>query len=148
MKSIDALTLLQNDHRELDQLFAHYAALGAGAALRKQTIADDICAALTLHSMVEQELFYPALRAAGGGALLEQAARAHASADALVAQLRELEPDDEQVDATVRELGEQVARHVAEEEGELFPLARQAGLDLVALADAMLSRKEALSVNL
>jgi hypothetical protein len=146
--SIDAITLLHNDHRELDELFAHYAALGADCALRKQTIADDICAALTLHSMVEQEIFYPALRQAGGAALLEAAARAHASTDALVAQLRALELDDELFDATVRELGAQVARHVAEEEGTLFPLARQAGLDLVALADAMLSRKEAPSVDL
>jgi hypothetical protein len=145
---IDAITLLQNDHRELDQLFAHYAALGAEATIRKQTIADDICTALILHSTVEQEIFYPALREAGGAAPVAQAARALALADALVAQLRELDPDDELYDAAVRELGAQVARHVAEEEGALFPLARQAGLDLAALADAMLSRKEALSVNL
>jgi hypothetical protein len=146
--TIDAITLLHNDHRELDALFARYGALGEHAALRKQTIADDICTALTLHSMVEQEIFYPAVREAGGAARVEQALRAHAHADALVARLRDMEPDDALYDATVLELGAQVARHVAEEEDALLPLARQAGLDLVALADAMLSRKEALSTML
>ncbi|MEJ7806095.1 MAG: hemerythrin domain-containing protein [Telluria sp.] len=100
--------------------------------------------------MVEEEIFYPAVRAAATDAadLLNQADVAHASATELIAQLQAMDPDDDLYDATVRELGEQIAHHANEEEVALFPQAKQAGLDLVALADDMLGRKEELSTTL
>ena len=148
--TIDAITLLSADHREVSELFAQYAALDEGATSKKKLLADDICLALTLHAMVEEEIFYPALRAAARDAagLLDAAEVEHASARELIAQLQQMDPDDELFDATVKVLGEQIAHHAHEEETGLFPQAKQAGIDLVALADDMLGRKEELSTSL
>jgi hemerythrin superfamily protein len=149
-KAIDAITLLTQDHREAQDMFAQYAALGQRATTSKKNLADEICISLTLHTMVEEEIFYPAVRAAAGDAaeLLDEAAVEHASAKELIVQLQEMDPDDEFYDATVKVLGEQIAHHVQEEEQDMFPKAKKAGLDLVALADEMLGRKEELSATL
>ena len=63
-KSIDAIAMLTDDHREVKELFEQFAALGESAADKKKIIADEICTSLTLHAMVEEEIFYPAVRAA------------------------------------------------------------------------------------
>ncbi len=106
--------------------------------------------ALTLHTMVEEEIFYPALRPADKNAadLLDEAAVEHAGAKDLIAQIQDMDPDDDLYDAKVKVLGEQVAHHVTQEEKEMFPKAEKAGLDLEALADDMLARKEEISATL
>ncbi len=149
-KALDAIAMLTNDHREVKELFEQYDKLGERASVKKRNLADDICMALTLHAMVEEEIFYPALRGAVKQAtdLLDEAQVEHASAKDLIAQIREMDPDDELFDAKVKVLGEQIAHHVKEEEQEMFPLAKKAGLDLVALADEMLGRKEEISATL
>ena len=100
--------------------------------------------------MVEEEIFYPAVRSAAEDAadLMDEAEVEHASAKDLIAQIREMDPEDDLYDAKVKVLGEQVAHHVQEEEMQMFPKAKKAGLDLVALADEMLGRKEELSAIL
>lgn len=149
-KSIDAIAMLTDDHREVKELFEQFAALGEDAADRKKIIADEICTSLTLHAMVEEEIFYPAVRAAASKAddLLDEAEVEHASAKDLIAQILEIDPDDELYDAKVKGLGEQIAHHVKAEEEEMFPVAKKAGLDMLALADEMLGRKEEISATL
>jgi hemerythrin superfamily protein len=149
-KSIDAIAMLTDDHREVKELFEQFAALGENAGDRKKIIADEICTSLTLHAMVEEEIFYPAVRAAAKEAddLVDEAEVEHASAKDLIAQILEMDPDDELYDAKVKVLGEQIEHHVKEEEEEMFPLAKKAGLDMLALADEMLGRKEEISATL
>ena len=149
-KTVDAILMLTEDHRELKDMFEQYEALGARANNKKKSFADDICTALTLHAMVEEEIFYPAVRSAAEDAadLMDEAEVEHASAKDLIAQIREMDPEDDLYDAKVKVLGEQVAHHVQEEEMQMFPKAKKAGLDLVALADEMLGRKEELSAIL
>ena len=149
-KTVDAISMLTADHREVAQQFEQFEALGDRAKSKKKHLADDICTALTLHSMVEEEIFYPALRAAAkdAGDLLDEAEVEHASAKDLIAQIQEMDPEDELYDAKVKVLGEQIAHHVKEEEKEMFPIAKKVGLDLVALADEMLARKEEISATL
>ena len=149
-KTVDAISMLTADHREVKDMFEQYEALGERASSKKKNLADDICTALTLHAMVEEEIFYPAVRAAAKDAadLLDEAAVEHASAKDLIAQIQEMDPEDDLYDAKVKVLGEQIAHHVKEEEKEMFPKAKKAGLDLVALADEMLGRKEELSATL
>ncbi|WP_426105751.1 hemerythrin domain-containing protein [Massilia sp. TSP1-1-2] len=149
-KTVDAISILSADHRELQDLFEQYAALGESAGSKKKHLADDICMALTLHTMVEEEIFYPALRPADKNAadLLDEAAVEHAGAKDLIAQIQDMDPDDDLYDAKVKVLGEQVAHHVTQEEKEMFPKAEKAGLDLEALADDMLARKEEISATL
>lgn len=149
-KTVDAIAMLTSDHREVKEMFKQYEELGERAKNKKKILADEICTALTLHSMVEEEIFYPALRAASkeAGDLLDEAAVEHASGTDLIARIQEMDPEDELYDAKVKVLGEPVEHHVKEEEKEMFAVAKKAELDLVALADEMLGRKEEISATL
>ena len=149
-KTVDAIEMLTTDHREVKDMFEQFDKLGDRAHAKKKALAEDICTALTLHAMVEEEIFYPAVREAVKDAddLMDEAVVEHASAKDLIAQLQEMDPEDELYDAKVKVLGEQIEHHVKEEEKEMFPKAKKAGLDLVALADEMLSRKEEISATL
>ena len=79
---------------------------------------------------------------------MDEAEVEHASAKDLIAQILEMDPDDELYDAKVLVLGEQIEHHVKEEEEEMFPMAKTAGLDMLALADEMPGRKEEISATL
>lgn len=143
-ETTDALDLLMNDHRLVEQLFEEYEQLAEdeGDATEKQSLAATICAELTVHAQLEEEIFYPAARnVLDDQELLDQAEAEHASAKELIAQLEETSPDDDMYDAKVKLLSEQIALHVHEEENELFPQLRDAGLETETLGQQMLARK-------
>lgn len=121
-KANDAIAMLSGEHREVEELFEQFDAWGDGARARKKAIADRVCTALALHAQIEEEIFYPAARAAleDAGDLLDEAEVEHTSARDLIMQIQEMEPEDELYDARVKVLSEQLAHHVGEEE-ELFP---------------------------
>jgi hemerythrin superfamily protein len=146
-KPIDAIAMLTAEHKEVKTMFEQYEKLGDRANAAKKKLADQICAALILHTTIEEEIFYPALRAASKDAadLLDEAVVEHAGAKDLIAQIGEMDPEDDLYDAKVKVLGEQVEHHVGEEEGEMFPVAKKAKLDLVALGTEMAMRKEELA---
>ena len=79
---------------------------------------------------------------------MDEAEVEHASAKDLIAQILEMDADDALYAARVLVLGEQIEHHVKEEEAEMFPMAKKAGLDMLALADEMLGRKEEISATL
>jgi hemerythrin superfamily protein len=108
-----------------------------------------ICQELTVHTAIEEELFYPAVRKAIGDAdLLDEVLVEHAGAKGLIAQLQAAHPDDALYDAKVTVLGEQIDHHVEEEEGRMFPQAKASGIDTWALGAALLKRKAELLANL
>ena len=142
-KTTDAIGLLVNDHKEVKALFAEFEGLSERSKVSKKRIADQICHALTLHTQVEEEIFYPAVRAALGlDDLMDEAVVEHASAKTLIAQILDMDADDDLYDAKVKVLSEQIDHHVGEEEDEMFPEVRKSGLDLVALGEEMAARKE------
>jgi len=146
-KSNDAVSMLTSEHREVADLFKQYEALGDRAKAGKKRLADQICTALIVHAMVEEEIFYPAVREAGKEAeeMIDEAVVEHASAKDLIAQIQEMDPEDELYDAKVKVLSEQIEHHVQEEEKEMFPLARKGKLDLEAMGAEMAMRKEELA---
>jgi hemerythrin-like domain-containing protein len=98
-----------------------------------------------VHATIEEEIFYPAAREGiKDEDLVDEATVEHASAKDLIAQIQQSEPDEELYDAKVKVLGEYIDHHVKEEEGELFPQARRAKLDLDALGEQLLERKSEL----
>ena len=100
---------------------------------------------LKAHTTIEEEIFYPAARAAGVEEdLLDEADIEHASAKDLIAQIEAASADDDHYDAKVKVLGEYITHHVVEEHGEMFPKCRRAGMDLVTLRAELESRKMAL----
>lgn len=146
----DAIAMLTEDHREVEELFKQYEKLGEDDNDRKKKIADQICTALTLHATIEEEIFYPAVREAGedNEELVDEATVEHASAKDLIAQLQEMDPEDELYDAKVKVLSEQIAHHVEEEEKEMFPKAKKNKLDLEALAEEMALREDEVAATM
>ena len=140
----DAITLLTADHAKVKKLFKEFVDLKEedGSAEDKSALVTLICHELKVHTEIEEEIFYPAVRKAiDDGGLMDEALVEHAGAKELIAQLEEMSPDDELYDAKVTVLGEQIQHHVKEEEGEMFPKARKAKLDSEALGVQMAERK-------
>jgi hemerythrin superfamily protein len=142
-KSGDALAMLKRDHEQVQAMFEQYEALGARAHAGKRKLADEICRALRLHAELEEACFYPALRGAGKDCheMVDEALVEHAAAKELIGQIEAMDADEQLFDAKVKVLGEQVAHHVKEEEGELFSKARQAKLDLAEIGRELAQRK-------
>lgn len=143
----DAIGLLTADHREVEQMFKQFEELGDRAKVSKKKLADQICSALIVHTTIEEEIFYPAVREAIKDAedKVDEAVVEHASAKDLIAQIQEMDPEDELYDAKVKVLSEQIDHHVEEEEKEMFPMAKKSGLDLAALGQEMAARKQELA---
>jgi hemerythrin superfamily protein len=143
----DAIELLTADHREVKAMFEQYERLAeeGGKGGDRQALAETICNMLTVHSTIEEEIFYPATRqATEDDELVDEALDEHAAAKSLIARIKDLAPDDDLYDSTVKVLGEQIDHYVGEEEGEMFPVAKKSGLDLRELGARMLARKNQL----
>jgi len=144
----DAIALLKADHREVKHLFDEYKELvdSEGSPEDKQAVAEEICAALTVHAQIEEEIFYPAAKEAlKEPDLVLEATVEHATAKELIAQIESMEPSDELYDAKVTVLGEYIDHHVKEEESEMFPKVRKAKLDLDGIGTQLASRKAELT---
>jgi len=141
--AMDAVTLLTQDHENVKALFEQFEASGEKAYASKKKLATKICLELTKHATAEEEIFYPAVQAIGGEteSLVDEAQVEHAAAKDLIAQILSMDPQDELYDAKVKVLSEQIEHHVQEEESEMFPKAMEAGLDLIALGEAIEARK-------
>jgi hemerythrin superfamily protein len=145
----DAVELLKADHKAVKALFKKFAALKEDGdennGNEKIAIVKKICDELTVHTTIEEEMFYPAVRKATDDAgLMDEALVEHAGAKDLISQLEGMDADDDLFDAKVTVLGEQIDHHVAEEEGEMFPEAKKAKIDLERLGGLMAARKEEL----
>jgi hemerythrin superfamily protein len=139
----DAIDLLTEDHENVKQMFEQFEGLGDRAHATKKKLAMQICIELTKHATAEEEIFYPAVRAATkkNEDLVDEATVEHASAKDLIAQIMEMEATEELFDAKVKVLSEMIEHHVEEEEKEMFPKAREAGLDMEALGQQIAERK-------
>jgi hypothetical protein len=143
----DATALLQRDHNDVRKLFKQYEKLAKAEAEgeERQALAAQICSMLTVHTTIEEEIFYPAARRAGIDAdLLDEADIEHASAKDLIAQIEGGDAGDDHYDAKVKVLGEYITHHVVEEHTEMFPKCRRSSMDLVALRGQLEERKMAL----
>lgn len=145
----DATTLLIHDHDSVKAKFKEFEAMGNRVRVGKKKLADAICTELTIHTMIEEEIFYPAVKrqAEDGPAMIKEALAEHAGAKELIAQIKAMAPGDENLNEMVMKLSEEIAQHVKEEEQEMFPKVRSSGLDLIALRDEMVERKRTLSTE-
>lgn len=138
-----ATAMLRADHKQVSALFAEYEKTRAAA--RKKKLVAQICADLTLHAQLEEEVFYPAVKKAlKDTELIPEATVEHATLKDLIAQVEGVEPDGEMYDAKVRVMAEYVKHHVKEEQNEMFPKALATKLDMVELGAQMAARKEQL----
>jgi hypothetical protein len=141
----DAVALLKADHRKVEDLFAKFEA--TKNADRKKTLAEQICMELTVHTIIEEEIFYPACKDKVEEDLLDESYVEHDGAKVLIAEIEAGSPDDEFYDAKVTVLSEMIKHHVKEEEKRsegLFAQARKAGLDIEELGARLKARKQEL----
>jgi len=143
----NALKLLEKDHDEVDALFKQYESEKEDMKpAQKQSLARQICDMLTVHATIEEEIFYPAVRNLDQEVkdLVAEAAVEHQSLKDIIGRLESAPPSDPLYDAGVKVLAEYVKHHVKEEENELFPKVRSSELDLEALGERLMERKQAL----
>ncbi|MFL6696033.1 MAG: hemerythrin domain-containing protein [Vitreoscilla sp.] len=142
----DAIALLRADHKRVSDLYEQYESTRSAA--KKKTIVASICLELSVHAQVEEEIFYPAVKAAlKDKELVPEAQVEHASLKELIAQVKDKEPDGEMFDAKIKVMSEYTKHHVKEEQNEMFPKAKNTRLDMKELGERIAARKEELMAN-
>ena len=138
-----ASALLKADHQQVEKLFAEFE---SADDRRKDEIIEQACQDLILHTLVEEEIFYPACRAAASDEEpLDEAQVEHDSAKLLIVELLDGRRDDEFRQAKFKVLAEQIRHHVAEEEKPrtgIFAKAQAAGIDTPELGHRIQQRKQ------
>lgn len=144
-KPMNATQLLAADHRKVEELFESYEK--ARGEDRKRKLAQQICLELKIHAQIEEEIFYPAVKGAVDEELLNEAYVEHDGAKVLIQEIEAGGPDEAFYDAKVKVLSEQIEHHVYEEErmnDSMFAQARKAGVDMDALGEQLMARKQEL----
>lgn len=144
-KPMNATQLLAADHRKVEELFESYEK--ARGEDRKRELAQQICLELKVHAQIEEEIFYPAVKGAVEEELLNEAYVEHDGAKVLIQEIEAGGPDEAFYDAKVKVLSEQIEHHVYEEErmnDSMFAQARKAGVDMDALGEQLMARKQEL----
>ena len=142
-QNANAIDMLIADHKKVDQLFKQFKKIKDNASdSEKLELVKQICLELTIHTQLEEEIFYPAVRKEiQDEDLMDEALVEHGEAKGIIAQLFELQPGDDLYDARVIVLSENIEHHVEEEQDEMFPKVRKTGIDLNALGAQMMERK-------
>ena len=144
---IDAIDLLKKDHETVEDLFDQFEDAKENESEEDMaTLVASLCSALTVHAQIEEELFYPAIRKLPEAAeMVDEAAVEHQMIKDLVSQLEAMRPGDDLFEAKVKVLSEYVKHHVKEEEGEIFPEARDSDIDFEALGKKLAARQAELA---
>ena len=124
----DAIVLLKNDHKTVEKLFKQFEGLGPDATKTKRKVVDQIIEELSIHAAIEEQCFYPAVRAEVSDLndIVLEGLEEHHIVKWTLDELKDLPADAERFDAKVTVLIESVRHHVEEEEGEMFPEVRKA----------------------
>lgn len=141
----DILQVLHREHMKVDELFFQFAK--SEDESEKKSLVEQITLALSLHAKVEEEIVYPEVRDGEqeNEDLMDEAETEHHLVKFLIAELRHMNPSDEQYDAKVTVLCELVKHHVEEEEKEVFEKLKDSDADLNELGRKFLERKASLS---
>jgi hemerythrin superfamily protein len=144
--TVDAIDMLKQDHDKVDKAFKDFEKMDRQDAEACRRLIRTVCEDLKVHTTLEEEMFYPAVREAiDDEDLMNEAAVEHETAKMLIDQLENMGTDDPNYFATFTVLGEYVKHHIKEEQGEMFPAAKKAKIDLVSLGERMRARKEELA---
>lgn len=148
---VNAIELLTDDHLEVERLFQDYDNLveDSAEASERQSLARQICALLSVHAQIEEEIFYPAAQEVlEDDDIVEEALNDHAQVKQLIADIEAAPADDKAYDDLVRKLGEAVTQHVKQEEDMLFVRVTNAGLDEQQLGSKLFDRRAELLADL
>jgi len=127
---MNAIDLLKKQHKEVKSLFKKMEKTEAGRERRQ--LLDQIATALQGHTTIEEEIFYPAVKALETKKAEEMVAEAleeHHVVKLVLVELPELDVEDEQFEAKMTVLSELVEHHADEEEEEMFKTAQKIGTE-------------------
>jgi hemerythrin superfamily protein len=146
----DILNLLCADHQHVIQLFREFRHIKDHCSLEaKEALVQEICGSLLLHTELEEEVFYPAVREVlQDDMLMDEAEFEHATAKDVIEELQALNPSHPSYNAKVVVLGENIERHMREEETVVFPKVKKSRLDLHALGGEMTHLRAAKQIQL
>jgi hemerythrin-like domain-containing protein len=148
MPQKDAFTLLKEDHDEVKKMFRQFEESGERAFKQKQDLADTIFSELAVHEQIEEEIFYPAVKenaSKEGQEIVLEGYEEHHVADMIIEELKAMSTEDENFDAKMKVLRENIEHHIEEEETSMFPEAKKAlGEEATAIGEQMEARKEEL----
>jgi len=123
MKATD---LLKKQHKSVKTLFRKVDQTEDGRQRRR--LMDQIAHELKIHTKIEEEIFYPAVREVGtskAGEMVDEAYEEHHVVDLVLAELPQVDPEDERFAAKMTVLSELVEHHADEEEDEMFPMCEK-----------------------
>jgi hypothetical protein len=135
----DAIALLEQDHHEVEDMFEQFEQLDSKA--EKGKLAAKICLALTVHTMIEEELLYPPAHDEIEEDVVDEAIVEHNGAKQLIAEIEAMKPSEHLYDAKMKVLSEYIKHHVKEEREEMFPQLRSSDIDLEDLGEQLMQRK-------
>jgi hemerythrin superfamily protein len=139
----DALAMLTADHRQVRALFQQYE--DTSDPYLKQIIAEHVFAALVLHALLEETIFYPALAEladAEGTQLVDDALQDHQRVRDVIAALQDI-ADDAAFEVRFHALRDDVEQHIEEEESAMFPQAAQALAEHLEEITALMQERKA-----
>lgn len=139
-----ATQLLKSDHDNVNKLFGQFE--GSGSERNKRDLGEKIVQELKVHTQIEEEIFYPAVRKHPGlEELVREAREEHAEVKQLISKVEGPEASDREYDSIMREIREDVEHHVREEEEEMFPkVEQQMANELESLGTQLQERKQQL----
>ena len=144
----NAITMLKSDHATLKRLLRELAGTSERAVKQRETLVQQIEREVKMHAQVEEEVFYPAFKAAARGTdnedLFYEAAEEHHVVDMVLPALKSANPKSKEFSAKAKVLKELIEHHIKEEETQMFQKARQLFGDeeLRELGDMMQARKD------
>jgi hemerythrin superfamily protein len=125
---MNVLTILRKDHATVRSLFNKYGHAGKSSHDKKLQLFEQLRRELQIHSRVEEEIFYAAIKALNGTQarkLVTDALKEHKDVDELLIQISRLKPTDQSFDEKIETLFENVDHHVEQEEGEIFQFVEE-----------------------
>ena len=132
----DAIALLESDHQRVEGLVRDFKAAGDAAA--RLHLAQIICMELTLHAMLEEEIFYPAFaQATGDDQLVERARKEHQHLKELIARV----PSADNLDGAIEAIWRNALEHIEEERRDIFARARSSGMELATVGGRIQTRR-------
>ncbi len=126
---MNAIDLLEQQHREVEELFEEFEDAGDGARKTKERLCREIADQLAIHAEIEEKIFYPESKQPDTEELLRESVEEHLAMKRTLADLIDSDVEDAQFDARMKVLQELVEHHAEEEEKELFPKVSKACSD-------------------
>jgi len=146
---MDPFKLLKEDHKRVKGLFREFEGAGDEAYKTKERIAQTVFEELAVHEQIEEEIFYPAIKAKAseeGAEIVLEGYEEHHVMDVLIGVLKEMSVEEENYDAKFKVLTENIEYHIEEEVGEMFQEARKAlGESAGEVGERMAELKEELT---